>query len=96
MTANGEVQTQEEATVYVKEFDMFLTLQILEAAPAVSSIGKHCEDYGYSYEWANGQKPCLIKSGVGIQCNTENYVLVVVPGLSAASSSSSSSATPTS
>ena len=96
ITANGEVQTHEEATVYVKELDMFLTVKILEDTPAVLSLGKLCEDHGYSYEWANGQKPCLIKNGVRINCNKENYVPMVVPGLSTASSSSSSSATPTS
>ena len=35
MTANGEVQTHEEATVYVRELDMFLTVKILEDTPAV-------------------------------------------------------------
>ena len=28
--ANGEVQTHEEATVYVKELDIFLTMKVLE------------------------------------------------------------------
>ena len=30
MTANGEVQTHEEATVHVKELDIFLTVKVLE------------------------------------------------------------------
>ena len=30
-TANGEVQTHEEATVYVKELDIFLTMKVLES-----------------------------------------------------------------
>ena len=50
-SANGEVQTHEEATVYVKELDIFL---------AVLSLGKLCDENGYSYEWINGQKPHLI------------------------------------
>ena len=62
ITANGEVQTHEEATVYVRNLDMFLTVKILEDTPAVLSLGKLCEDHVYSYEWANGQKPCLILS----------------------------------
>ena len=37
-TANGEVQTKEEATVYVKEFDLFVTVMLLEDAPAVLSL----------------------------------------------------------
>ena len=43
---------------------------------------------GYSYEWINGQKPHLILNGIRIQCNTENFVPIVVPGLSRSSSSS--------
>ena len=59
MTANGEVQTHEEATVYVKELDIFLTMKVLENTPAVLSLGKLCDENGYSYEWINGRKPLL-------------------------------------
>ena len=90
ITANGEVQTQEEATVYVKELDIFLTVKVLENTPAVLSLGKLCDENGYSYEWINGQKPHLIKNGIRIPCNTENFVPIVVPGLSSSSSGSSS------
>ena len=65
ITANGEVQTHEEATVYVKEFDIFLTVKVLENTPAVLSLGKLCDENGYSDEWINGQKPHLIKTGFG-------------------------------
>ena len=60
ITANGEVQTHEEAIVYVKELDIFLTMKVLENTPAVLSFGKLCDENGYSYEWINGQKPHLI------------------------------------
>ena len=60
ITANGEVQTHEEATVYVKELDVFLTMKVLENTPAVLSLGKLCDENGYSYEWIKGQKPHLI------------------------------------
>ena len=63
ITANGEVQTQEEAIVFVKELDMFLTMKVLENTPAILSLGKLCDENGYSYEWINGQKPHLIKDG---------------------------------
>ena len=80
ITANGEVQTHEEATVYVKELDIFLTMKLLENTPAVLSLGKLCDENGYSYEWINGQKPHLIENGIRIICNTENFVPIVVPG----------------
>ena len=71
ITANGEVQTHEEATVYVKELDIFLTMKVLENTPAVLSLGKLCDENGYFYEWINGQKPHRIKNGIRIQCNRE-------------------------
>ena len=81
ITANGEVQTHEKATtVNVRELEKFLTLKILEDTPAVLSLGKLCDERGYSYEWINGQKPHLISNGIRIQCNTENFVPIVVPG----------------
>ena len=60
ITANGEVQTHEEAFAYVKELDLFLTMKVLENTPAVLSLGKLRDGNGYSYEWINGQKPHLI------------------------------------
>ena len=90
ITANGEVQTHEEATVYVKELDIFLTMKVFENTPAVLSFGKLCDENGYSFEWINGQKPHLIETRIRILCNTENFVPIVVPGLSSSSSGSSS------
>ena len=93
ITANGEVQTHEGATVVVRELDMFLTVKNLEDTPAVLSLGKVCDGHGYSHEWTSGQEPCLIKNVVWMQCNTEKFFPIVVPGLSTTSSSSSSSGT---
>ena len=62
ITANGEVQTHEEATVYVKELDIFLTMKVLEDTPAVLSLEKLCDKNGYSYEWINGEKSHLIEN----------------------------------
>ena len=51
ITANGEVQTHDEATVYVKDLDIFLTLIVLEDTRAVLSLGFFfCDEHGYSYE----------------------------------------------
>ena len=80
ITTNGEVQT-------------FLIMQVLENTPAVLSLGKLCDEHGYSYEWINGQKPHLIKNGILMQSNTENFVPIVDPGLSSSSSSSLPSST---
>ena len=77
----------------MKRQDIFLTKKDLENTPAVLSLGKLCDENGYSYEWINGQKPHLILNGIRIQCNTENFVPVVVPGLSTSSSSGSDQST---
>ena len=68
-------------------------MKVLENTPAVLSLGKLCDENGYSYEWINGQKPHLKKNGIRIICNTENFVPIVVPGLSASSSSGSDPST---
>ena len=86
MTANGEVQTREEATVFVKELDLFVTVMLLEETPAVLSLGKLREDHGYTYQWTRCQKPHLTKKGT--DCNFP--VPFVVHRLS-----TSSSTTPT-
>ena len=93
ITANGEVHTKEEATVHVKEFDLFMTGRLLEDTPDVLSLGKLCQDHGYSYEWTSSQKPQLVKDGSRTMCSTANCVPIVIPG---SSTSSASSATPTS
>ena len=69
ITASGEVQTNEEATVNVKELEKFLTMKVLEDTPAVLSQGKLCNEHGHSYEWISGQKPHLIRNGKRIDCN---------------------------
>ena len=63
-------------------------MKVLEDTPEFLSLGKHCDEHGYSCEWINGQKPHLSTNGIRIQCNTENFVPIVVPDLSASSSSS--------
>ena len=95
VTAN-EVLAEEEATVYVKELDLFVTVMFLEETPAILSLGRLCEDHGKNYLWTSGQKPHLTQNGKKINCNVANNVPFVVPGLSTSSSTSSSPASSTS
>ena len=71
LTANGEVQTNEETQVYVHDLELFVMVQMLDDTLAVVSRGKLCEDHGYSCEWVSGQKPRLTKEGKTIICKTE-------------------------
>ena len=89
ITANGEVQTREGATVYVKELDIFLTMKVLEDTPAVYRKESFAMKTDTHMNGSTVKKPHLMKNGIRIQCNTENFVLIVVPGLSTSSSSGS-------
>ena len=93
VTDNGEVRTNKEATVHVKELDLFVTVVLLEETPAVLSLGKLCQDNGYTYHLTTGQKPHITNNGKRIDCNFSNDVPFVIPGFSP---SSSKTPTPTS
>ena len=69
MTANGEVRTNKEATVYVKQLDLFVKVMLLQETAAMFSLGKLCKEHGYTYHWKRGQRPHLIKNGKRIDCN---------------------------
>ena len=43
-----------------------LTMKILENTPAVLSLGKLCDENGYSYELINGQKHISLKKKKGL------------------------------
>ena len=90
VTANAEVQTNEAAQVYVHDFALFVTVQILDDTPAVLSLGKFCDEHGYTYEWVSGKQPRLTKQGKKNLCKTQNFVPMVVLGLSSSSSASPS------
>ena len=91
VTANDEVQTNEQAQVYVHDLYLFVTMELLDDMPAVLSLGKLCEEPGHSSEWVSGQQPQLTKNGHKITSKTDNFVPLVVTGLSSSSGSSSSS-----
>ena len=91
ITANGKVETNEEATVYVYDLDSFVTVQIFDDTPAVLSLGKLCDKNRYSFEWTSGQKPHLIqKAGKHNAIRT-----IVVPGLPSVPPSSTTSTSST-
>ena len=77
VTANGVVQTNEEAQVYFHDLGLFVTVQLVEDTLAVLSPGKLCEEHGYSYEWVVGSKPQLIKPEKKIRCKTDKFVPLI-------------------
>ena len=80
-------KTREEATVYVKQLDLFVKGVLLEETPAVLSLEKLCEDHGYTHHWTSGQKPPLFQMESELIAAYRSYVPCVVRGSSASSSS---------
>ena len=82
ITANGEVQIDEEATVYVYEKDLFVTAQILEGYASSSVARKTAKITNTPMSSRPVVKNHTSFKTAVIQCNTGNYVPIVVPGLS--------------
>ena len=86
MTANGEVQTREEATIcqrigLIRESDASrrTTRSFFDSENSARIMGIFTTGPA-------GQKPHLTSNGKRIDCNISNYVPFVVPGLSTSSS----------
>ena len=77
LTANVEVHTHEEAQVFAHDPNLFVTLPLPEETPEVLSLGKLCEDQGYSCDWVSGQEPRLTK--VLSARRTTSYLLSYPP-----------------
>ena len=55
----------EEATVCIKDLDMFVTVQLLEDSPAVLFLERLCVENRGIYEWKLGEYSYLIKQVKG-------------------------------
>ena len=62
ITANGSIDTTEEATVHVNDLEMFVAVQLVEDTPVVPSLGKSCGENVCSHERQGGQTPNLVKN----------------------------------
>ena len=57
--------------MFVHDLNLFVTVQLLDETLAVLSLGKLCEDHGYSYEWVSGQNHISLKTGFEYSANGE-------------------------
>ena len=96
VTSRGEVQTNEEAQENVHDLDLFITVQLLEKFLTMKVLEDTpaVKEHGYPYAWKIGETPRLTQNGKTITCTTDNFVPLVVPGLSSSSSSSASTSRP--
>ena len=70
ITANGEVQTHEEAIVYVKELDMFLTMQVLENTPAQ----KYCRSESFAMKTGTPTNGSMVKNHISLRTEFGSFV----------------------
>ena len=80
MTANGEVQTREEATENVKELDLFVTVMLLEetAAPQFFLSGSSARIMGIPTTGPVVKNHISPKMAIELNCNMSNNVPFVV------------------
>ena len=48
-TANGSIDTFEEATENVNDLEMLVTVHLFDDTPAVQALGKPCEEHCFSF-----------------------------------------------
>ena len=89
VTANFEVQTNEEAQVDVHDRDFFVTVQLLEDTSAVYLLESSAKKV--DIPTSGPVVTSHTKDGKNFLCKTENFVPLVVLGLSSSSGTSSSS-----
>ena len=77
------MDTNEAATLYVRDLDLFVTVQLLKDTPPVLSLRQLCEDHGFVTSGSEGQKPNRSqRTATKTSCNTDNYVTIVITSFS--------------
>ena len=59
-TANGTTSTTTQATIDMGTFTKKPQAYVLQDSPSVMSLGKRCQDEGYSFIWPTARAPYLI------------------------------------
>ena len=62
ITANGEVQTHEEAIVYVKELDFFLTMKVLE-----NTSQQYCRSESFAMKTGIPTNGSMVKNHISLK-----------------------------
>ena len=74
-TANGLVEIKEQVALHVPEINEEVRACVLEATPAVLSVGRRCMEHGYAFHWEPGRAPILVCPGGNIlHLGVEHYV----------------------
>ena len=81
-TANGDTETRDKATSYVKEMDLYVTAVVIQTGTtALLSVGKLAEDHEIFFTW-NGGGPWLMKpDGMVVLCGRGLNVRITAAAL---------------
>jgi hypothetical protein len=84
-TANGLVEIKEQVALLVPEINEEVRACVLDATPAVLSVGRRCMDHGYAFHWEPGCNPILVCPGGDrvLHLDIEHYVPFLVRGTEA-------------
>ena len=91
MTANGEVQTRQEAAYMSSCWSFSSMLCFFKKLPQCFHWWKLCEEHGHTYRWKSGQNPHLLRNCKTTDRNISKCVPFVIRGISASSSSTTPS-----
>eukprot|EP00435_Cladocopium_sp_Y103_P068234 s172_g31.t1 len=74
-TANGVTSSTKRSDIDFAAFDEPAQMHILEDTPSVLSMGKRCQDLGYSFLWPSGKNPYMLDSdGNIIEMIVKDYI----------------------
>ncbi len=84
--AKGELDANEEITLYINRLRLKISPSILEDTPDVQSLGLRCVDDGFAFVWPSFSKdPYMIEPETGriLHMTVENYCPYLVDPISA-------------
>ena len=75
-TANGNTDATDDVLLRVDELDEDIEPYVLESTPAVLSVGRRCQEYGYQFHWpAFSSKPYFVTpKGKKIELTVQDHV----------------------
>ena len=84
-TANGVVEITEQVVLNVPELNEEVRACVLDATPAVLSVGRRCMEHGYAFHWDPYCTPILVCPGGDkvIHLDVEHYVPFLTRGTEA-------------
>jgi len=62
-TANGCTPGTECVELFIEELGETVEPYLLASSPSLLSVGRRCEEFGYSFIWVAGKRPCFISPG---------------------------------